>query len=46
VRGLELSVDLEAWRQRVLWLRTQDMKGSTGDSSSLPDLSDDTLLAT
>jgi hypothetical protein len=44
VRGLGLSADLEGWRQRVLWLRAQDVSATS--STTLPDLSDDTLLAT
>lgn len=44
ISGVGLSVDLESWRQRVIWLRQQDMKSQS--SSPLPDLSDDSLKAT
>ncbi|GAX73820.1 hypothetical protein CEUSTIGMA_g1271.t1 [Chlamydomonas eustigma] len=47
--GLEamgLSNDLRAWRDRVCWLRTSQVKNKTPGEKLLPDLSDAALLKT
>ena len=43
VANMGLSKELEAWRQRVCWLRRQETAG--GGASALPDLSDEALMA-
>ncbi len=47
VPNMGLSKETEAWRQRVCWLRRQEVAaGAGGTSSGLPDLSDEGLMAT
>ncbi|KAF5842574.1 ATP-dependent helicase C-terminal-domain-containing protein [Dunaliella salina] len=44
ISNVGLPADVEAWRQRVIWLRQQDLKAAS--ESQLPDLSDQTLNLT
>lgn len=43
--SFKLSEDLEAWRSRVTWLRSNDKGSSPGSPGSLPDLSNEGLVA-
>ncbi|KAG2489315.1 hypothetical protein HYH03_012147 [Edaphochlamys debaryana] len=48
VRGVGLSKETEAWRQRAVWLRRQAQAGPSAAAKALaelPDLSDEGLLA-